>query len=105
MRFSLEPIDEWFSVRLRLIVGPEDSSGAESFDLPHLFASRAKKKECERAGFVLGRHRLIVHEHNFLPLRQIIEKLVRSCSGKTSQEIAEKVGRIGYWEFEEYESK
>ena len=104
MRFSLEPIDEWFSVRLRLIGGPEDSRGDESFDLP-ICSPAALEKECEREGFVLGRHRLIVHEYNFLRLRQIIEKLVRSCSSKTWQEIAEKVGRIGYWEFEDYESK
>jgi hypothetical protein len=32
-----------------------------------------------------------------------MRRLVERCSGATWQEIAVKVSRIGYWEFEDYQ--
>ena len=99
-----KPIEQSFSLTLRLLIGPAESEGEESFDLL-VCSPAALEKECDRGGFVLGRHRLIVKEYNWLFLRQTIEKLIGRCNGDDWREIAEKIGRIGYWEFEDYESK
>jgi Immunity protein 8 len=92
-----------FSVTLRLIIGPTHSAGEESFDITVCSPSNLVK-ECERDGFVLGRHRLIVCRYDFGLLRRILVKLVENCHGDTWQDVAAKLNRIAYWEFEDYQS-
>jgi hypothetical protein len=91
-----------FLLHLRAIVGPKGAPGEESFDIkvctPGWLASR-----CENEDFVVGRHYLIVARYDFSALKRIIVKLIEGCSGNSWQEVAQKVARIGYWEFEDYQ--
>ena len=98
---KFHPVAADFSVVLRVMVGPVGAEGQESFDLT-ICSPAALEKECERDGFVLGRHRLIASEYNYPVLRQVIEKLINRCSGTNWPEVAAKISRIGYWEFEDY---
>jgi hypothetical protein len=91
-----------FAVVLRLFVGPSSGDGEESFDLTVCTPSWLDA-ECERDGFILGRHHLVVPSYNFEFIRRTLIKLVECYGGATWQEVADKVGRIGYWEFEDYE--
>jgi hypothetical protein len=84
-----------FSVALRLIIGPADSEGEESFDLVVCSPSWLDK-ECERDGFVLGRHHLIVRSYDFSLLQGALVKLIERCSGDTWQEVAGKLSRVAY---------
>jgi hypothetical protein len=91
-----------FLLQLRVIVGPKGAPGEESFDIkvctPGWLANM-----CGNEDFVAGRHYLIVARYDFAALRKIIVKLIESCFGDSWQEVAQKVARIGYWEFEDYQ--
>ena len=92
-----------FSFWVRLIVGPKDGPGEESFDLtvcsPEWLAVR-----CRQQGIVDGRHHLVVNADDFdqRQLRSWLESRVRQLQGGSWSEIGEKLGRLGHWEFEDY---
>jgi hypothetical protein len=85
---------EDFGFQLRLLVGPADSEGEESFDVtvctpPWLAA------QCEADGFVLGRNHLVLRRFSAPEIRQILTKTVQRCSGNSWSDVAAKVSRIG----------
>lgn len=101
---SYQPeIDDCFGFPLRLIVGPRDDRGEESFDLlvatPKWLLDNYSKDD-----IVIGRHYLIVFHYDFRLLSTFLQRYVSDCRGDTWEEIASKVSRIGYWEFEDYRS-
>lgn len=93
--------DEWFVV-LRLVAGPDDGPGEESFDVtvcsPAWLASRVR-----RDGLFDGRHHLVAEKFDWPAVQGYIEQRVARCEGATWREVAEQLGRLGYWEFEDYE--
>jgi hypothetical protein len=90
-----------FSLHLRVIVGPKDQLGEESFDVevctPNWFLHKYG-----RQNVIIGRHFLIVFEYNFERIRRTIIDFCENCTGDTWEEVALKVSRLGYWEFEDY---
>ena len=50
----------------------------------------------------MGRHHLIVMEYNFERIVRSIEDFIKQCTGADWNEVAEKIGRLGKWEFEDY---
>lgn len=58
--------------------------------------------QCERHGFVVGRHHFVVNEYRFEFIRDKLAKFIGQCGGDDWSEIASKVARIGHWEFEDY---
>lgn len=96
-------VPDCFSFLLQVMVGPAGSPGEESFDLevctPQWLCTRHLRED-----IVIGRHRLIVVEFNFKRIADFITANCRRCSGTSWQEVAEKVGRLGMWEFEDYQS-
>jgi hypothetical protein len=88
---------------LGLTIGPHDGDGGELFYLivctPKWLAT-----ECEKDGFVWGRHHLIVPEYNLKAITAIIITFVERCSGESWQEVTSKLSRIASWEFEDYRS-
>ena len=96
------PVDqEDFGFQLRLLVGPSDSQGEESFDLTVCTLAWLAAR-CEADGFVLGRHHLILSRFSASAIKRILVKAVERWSGDSWSDVAEKVSRIGYWEFEDY---
>ena len=49
------------------------------------------------------RHRLIVFEYNLEKIVSYVKKYIARCSGQNYDEIAPKIGRLGFWEFEDYQ--
>jgi hypothetical protein len=84
------------------MVGPRDGEGQESFDI-EVCTPAWLAKVCEKDGFVIGRHVLIVNDFEQARIRKIVVRMIERCSGDTWKEVAEKVGRLGYWEFEDYQ--
>jgi hypothetical protein len=50
---------------------------------------------------ICGRHFLFVLGYNLKNILTRIRHLIESCYGDDWDEVAEKVGRIGFWEFED----
>jgi hypothetical protein len=94
---------ESFSFMLQLLIGPKNQDGAESFQVevctPQWLSQHFAEEE-----IIIGRHYLIVFEYNYERLINRINKYLQLCSGETWKDVAEKVGRLGLWEFEDYES-
>jgi hypothetical protein len=92
-----------FLLLARLMVGPSDGPGEESFDVtvctPEWLAQR-----CAGEGFVDGLHTVVTTVESFTErgLRSFLTRRVENVSGETWREVADKVARLGHWEFEDY---
>lgn len=93
-----------FSLRARMIVGPEDTPGEESFDItvctPEWLAVQCRAQ----GGLYDPRHHLVVSLDTFdrQTLRAWLEARVRAVEAPTWREVGERLGRLGFWEFEDY---
>lgn len=92
---------ELFCVVVRAMVGPKHGEGEESFDI-NVCTPKWLAEACQREGFVIGRHYLIVARYDVPQIKKLVVELIERCDGNSWQEVAEKVGRIGFWEFEDY---
>ena len=50
----------------------------------------------------MGRHLLIVEAINQRKVELFVEDRLRRISADTWDDVALKIGRLGYWEFEDY---
>ena len=87
-------------VNLDMIVGPLGTPGDEVFQIT-VCTVEALKALLDRDGIVLGRHLLLVAGINPPTIEAFLEDRVRRLDGNTWPELAAKIGRIGYWEFED----
>jgi hypothetical protein len=93
-----------FAFNARMIVGPLHAAGEESFDVtvctPEWLAEQCKA----RGGLYDPRHHLVVTLDTFdhEALRAWLEARVRAVEAPTWGEVGERLGRLGYWEFEDY---
>lgn len=90
-----------FSVTVRAMVGPAEIEGEESFDL-NVCTVKWLEERVEHETFVLGIHRLFVKEYNPMEIRRYITRTLEQFSGATWKDVAEKISRVAYWEFEGY---
>lgn len=101
LRHYSPPNPESFCFHLRIIAGPQSEEGEESFDLtvctPKWLIDNHHKDDV-----IIGRHHLIVMEYNFERILKTIYDFCESCDGATWRDVAEKLGRLGLWEFEDY---
>jgi hypothetical protein len=98
----LPPALDCFDVCLRAMIGPYGEAGEESFDFK-VCTPKWLELECSNEGFVSGRHRLIVSSFDPAQIENVIRKFVASVSGNSWHEVAIRLARFGYWEFEDYE--
>lgn len=92
---------ERFSFLLQAIVGPLHKEGEESFDI-EVCTPEWLSENHEKNDIVFGRHLLIVFDYNYERIVNKIKSYVEKCEGDTWDKIAEQIGRIGKWEFEDY---
>lgn len=106
--FGADPFEKYiptdlsnFSVFIQIIVGPADGEGEESFDLvictPQWLHNEVKAEP------IMGRHYLIVDKFDYKKITKFIENYIQKCEGHSWSELADKIGRIGRWEFEDYQ--
>ncbi|WP_104092563.1 immunity 8 family protein [Arthrobacter sp. GMC3] len=98
---SWRPLEESWSVGIRLLAGPDGEPGEESFDIT-VCSPAWIAEQVDRDGIWDGRHHLIVSEFNWPRIRSFITGRVEAGQGQTWIEVAEKLGRLGAWEFEDY---
>lgn len=90
-----------FMFLLQAFIGPDNKTGDESFDFQVCTPDWLKSNH-SKAEVLFGRHLLIVFEYDLPRIRGKISKYCESCVGDTWQDIAEKLSRIGGWEFEDF---
>jgi hypothetical protein len=81
------------------MVGPDIGEEEESFDV--LVCSPAWLAQQRRP--IIGRHHLIVEEFDYFGLERSILEYLAGCDGPNWRYVAEKVGRLGRWEFEHWQ--
>lgn len=93
------------AVWVRILCGPVGQPGEESFDILVCTPDSLKRKLEESGSPLIGRHTLLQERldlsvaYDFI---DFIDDFVDSCDGKDWTEIAEKISRLGKWEFEDY---
>src|SRR5262249_18299278 len=90
-----------FGFLLQLMVGAEDEDGEESFDVQ--ICTPSWLTAWHRWNDVVSlRHSILVLHYDYARLVDAFQGMVESCTGSTWHEVAEKVSRLGHWEFEDY---
>ncbi len=93
-------VTRW-AIGLRILAGPADAPGGESFD-PTVCSVGWVASRVRGNGFFDGRYHLVTDGFDWPALKSYIEGRVDVCEGASWQEVAERLGRLGYWEFEDY---
>lgn len=93
-----------FSMLARMIVGPPDGPGEESFDVivctPEWLA-----QACRRVGGIYSpRHHLVVNldDFNKRAVQDWLAARVQEVEAETWAQVGERLSRLAYWEFEDY---
>jgi hypothetical protein len=100
---SWRPLSEEFAVLIRLLVGPDGMAGEESFDLV-VCSGEWLAAQARRDGIVDARHHLVVAGFDWPRIVTYLERRVAECEGDTWRQVASKLARLGYWEFEDYQA-
>lgn len=96
------PHSSSWQLGLRIIAGPSGELGEESFDIT-VCSPAWVAEHVAREGIVDGRHLLIVQQFDWNSIKAYIEGRVGACEGADWTEVANKLARLGYWEFEDYQ--
>ena len=86
---------------IQILAGPDGSEGEESFDLLVVTPKWLARRVVE-TGPVCGRHLLIVESFDYATIERWIRRAVSACEGCDWSQAAERLGRVGLWEFEDY---
>lgn len=91
-------VGEW----LRVLAGPAGQAGGESFDLLVCTPVWLGRHVAEH-GPQIGRHHLIVEAWDAQQVRDTVTRLFERESAEDWPRLAERLSRLGYWEFEDYQ--
>jgi hypothetical protein len=92
---------EPFGILVMAMIGPEGQEGHESFDFmlctPEWFSSNMREET------KIGRHYVFVRGFSYARLEKFVRDYCFDCGEQTTWgALAEKLGRLGKWEFEDY---
>ena len=90
-----------WSVGIRLLIGPSGGRGEESFDVTVCDIEWVAQR-VQTEGLVDGRHTLVVDGFHWQSVLSFLQRRVASLEADTWPELATKLSRLGYWEFEDY---
>jgi hypothetical protein len=97
-----EPDDaETFGVSITAFVGPNDEGGEEMFDFV-VCSARWLAEHPPEKGFWFLRNHLLLTRWDYGVLDRALRDLCAHTHGETWHEVATKLSRWGYWEFEDY---
>ena len=90
-----------FGTWVRMMIGPENENGADSFDILICTLTWLDNEYPERKMF-WGKNMLIVHEFNSREIISYINKYIDNFYASDWQSLALKLCSVGIWEFENY---
>lgn len=90
-----------FCILVQVIAGPDDGPGEESFDVSVCDIDYLADL-LESEPVISGLHYLIVDKFDREVIEGFLKRQIESIQGPTWHAIAERISRIGYWEFENY---
>lgn len=90
------------SILLTLVVGPIGAPGEESFDVSVCTPKWIEARIAQTGSPLVGRHLLVVNSINIFEIVAFLKQQIGSLDAPTWQELAQTIGRIGRWEFEDY---
>jgi hypothetical protein len=100
---AFEPEDpENVGILIQIIAGPADGPGEESFDVV-VCTPRWLERWVRESGPVVGRHHLIVERFAATTIAHYLLTAVEAEEAPTWRELASRIGRLGKWEFEDYQ--
>ena len=104
--FNLEEyipeIEDDFCLLIQAMFGPENDDGEESFDV--LICTPKWLERTIGPSAYPGRHHIIVNKFDYKLVFDFLADYSKKCEGLTWNEAAQRLSRIGKWEFEDYES-
>jgi hypothetical protein len=92
---------ECFGLNLTASIGPADDDGAELFQLTACTARWLAEQDLPK-GFAFQRHTLLLQRWDPDLVARAVADLCRHTEGATWNEVATKLSRFAYWEFEDY---
>lgn len=95
------PPGDAFAVTLRLVVGPDDGPGEETFDVT-VCSPDWLAEQVTRTPVLDARHHVVVAAFDWATIRRYVEDRVVRCSGDSWGEVAQQLSRLASWEFEDY---
>jgi hypothetical protein len=101
------PLADDFGIALSALIGPSEGEGAEVFYLTvcsPTWLARATMFENSK-GFEFIRNRLVVERWDAELIRRAVTDLCLHTSGADWHEVAIKLSRYLYWEFEDYSAR
>jgi hypothetical protein len=90
-----------FCVAAEVLIGPEDSPGEEIFSFEVCTLRWLAEHGEQKPHFV--RHVILMNEYDEEALKSLVRQLVGNTTGETWNEVAEKLARYMFWEFEDYQ--
>ena len=99
---NFQPLDKNnFCFYLEISVGAKNELGTDIFGMtvcsPQWLIDNESYKDV-----VFGRHYLIVFEYNFKRIYNTIKDYIENLEDSKWENLANKIGRIAHWEFEDY---
>ena len=91
-----------FAFLLQVTVGPSDGPGEESFDMEVCTSEALAERLRSDGGPLLGRHFLFVTDYDWDRISNFIRGWVARFEEESWDQLAQKLGRLGHWEFEDY---
>lgn len=89
---------------VEVYVGPSDGPGEESFCLTVCTPAALVEVLAEQPVLV-GRHWLFAAEFSPRAVEEFLRHRIGQIEGATWSEVAQKVGKLGAWEFEDYQPR
>ncbi|UJP40598.1 immunity 8 family protein [Cellulomonas palmilytica] len=86
---------------VRLVVGPADGPGEESFDV-FVCTPAWLQESVSDSGPQIGRHLLVVETLDLTAAVAFLRQHVESLEAADWRGLAEQLARIGHWEFEDH---
>lgn len=90
-----------FVFLLQIMVGPEGVKGEESFDV-EVCSPMWLEENVSLDSVEVGRKLINMKRYSYVTLLAAIRDFLSECSGENWSEIAQKVSRLGNWEFDGY---
>ena len=97
--FPSDPLDT--GIFVQMLIGTTEGDGEESFNL-FVCTPQYLTHWHEGPGPIIGRHNLIVQAWDWAEISAFLTDAVESEEADTWEELGERLGRLGHWEFEDY---